>query len=776
MKTKFTLVLLFACVIFVKGNGQSVVVCEGDVMLSSQADVNAFNCAKITGTLWISGTDITDLAPLQVLTSVGGLIITESNSLTNVDGLSGLQEITGFFGTPYVIGIAGNASLKNLDGLSSLKTETVGSISISNNPLLETINGFSSVKTVLGLFSIANNASLRSMDGFKNITAVRDAGFQPYLLIDNNPSLENLDGFSSLEVLNGNGANLEISNNPKLNNINGLSSLTTISGGGRGTGLFIKNNDALPNIDGLSSLTILSYGVAGAIDISNNTVLKNVNGISNVTVPLGNFRLTVTKNPALQDCSGLFPIMLSFGLEYVSTNNFRISENGSGCTLEDIIANGPPVVTAFSIYNKRTGQMVTAAFNNHLTIDISDPDYPYWVLNASTLPGKVGSVTFKNGDTKSQTDNQSPFQFDFQSLSPGVYTVVTDAYSKTNKHGIKGLTRTLTLTIQNSAAILGFDVVDMSGNILKTLQEGDEINIKDPVFQYLNVVANVYPDRVHHVKFWLNNRHHRTERAAPYAAGGDSNGTYYPWSLRPGSYTLRAVPFVRSAKKEFAGQPLEIHFNIIAESINAVINYSVVDISGKILRQLNDGDVLDVNDSELRAFNIIANTSGPVGSVKFRLNDRNYRTENVVAYSLAGDQHGKFNSWKADLGDHSLSAVPYSHVNGQGVAGKELKIRFKVVNGSSLSQNAAADNSGSLAVSLFPVPLKEDLFLQLDNSKLGNVTVVLRNNQGHTVYTGSYDSQQFSSYAIKTSGLPSGIYHLQLRGANGFDKVIRVVK
>lgn len=776
METKFMILLLLACAVFVPGNGQSAVVCEGDVTLSSQAEVDAFNCTEITGTLWISGADIVDLAPLQELTKVGGLIITESNSITNVDGLSGLQEITGFFGTPYVIGIAGNASLKNLDGLSSLITETIGSISISNNPSLESINGFSSVKTVLGLFSIANNASLTSMDGFRNVTEIRDSGFQPYLLIDNNPALENLDGFSSLEILSGSGANLEISNNTKLNNINGLSSLTTISGGGRGTGLFIKNNSALPNIDGLVSLTSLAYGVAGAIEITNNTSLKNVDGISNVTVPLGNFVLTVTKNTMLQDCSGLFPIILSFGVEYASTNNFRISENGSGCTLEDIIANSPPAVTAFSVYDKRTGQMVAGAFDNNLTIDMSNPDYPYWVLNAGTLPGKVGSVTFKNGNTKSQTDNHAPFHFDFQSLAPGVYTVVTEAYSKTNKRGIKGITRTLTLTIQNSAAILGFDVVDLSGNILKTLQDGDEINIKDPAFQYINIVANVYPDRVSHVKFSLNNRHHRTERGAPYTLAGNSKGKYFPWTPRPDVYILRAVPFVKSGKKEFAGQPLEIHLNVIAEPVNSVISFNIVDNSGKILRQLNEGDVLNTNEQALIAFNIIANTAGLVGSVKFRLNDKNYRTENAAAYSLAGDQQGKFNSWKPAVGNYALSAIPYTDGNGKGVQGKELEIRFTVVNGGGATQHELAENSNGVRVSVFPVPLREDLFLQLDDSKLGSVSVVLRNNQGHTVFTGSYDSQTFSPYAIKTSGLPSGIYHLQLRGTDGFEKVIRVVK
>lgn len=664
MKTKFTIVLLFFGVIFLQGNGQSIVVCEGDVTLSSQAEVNAFQCTEITGRLWIQGTDITDLSPLQGLTKVGGLIITESNSLTNVDGLSGLREITSFSGTPYVIGIAGNASLKNLDGLSSITSDTIGPISISNNPSLETINGFSSVKTVFGLFSVANNPALKSMNGFKNITTLTDWGFQPYLLIDNNPSLINLDGFSSLEALSGHGANLQISNNTKLNNINGLSSLAYISGGGRGTGLFIENNPALLHIDGLKSLTHLGAIVGTALNVKNNTSLKNLDGLSNVKVARENFSLEVTKNSSLKDCGGLFPLMVRYGLDYVSSNNFKISENGSGCTLQDIIANGPPAILGFSIYDKRTGSKVMDFFDDNIFLDMANPDYRYWILQANTQPGKVGSVLLEIDSANARIDNQTPFQFEFQSLAPGIHTIMAEAYSKPNKLGVKGISGSAYLRIQNSAEVVSFDAVDTSGKVLKTLKEGDVINISDPAFKSFTILANVYPEHLHHVTFWINGTRHRADNMAPYSLNGDSNGNFVPWNPKPGSYTLRGVPYAKTAEKELPGKSLQIRFKIIADPVN----------------------------------------------------------------------------------------------------------------GNSVNASSVQAQSSDLAVSLYPVPVKDDLFLELGNGTLGKVSVVLRNNQGHPVYTGSHNSQQFSTHTIKTSGLPSGIYYLQLRGANGFEKVIRVVK
>src|SRR5690606_26111693 len=51
----------------------------GDVSLTSQTEVDAFatnypNCTEISGGLYISGSTITDLSPLNNLTSVGGFL------------------------------------------------------------------------------------------------------------------------------------------------------------------------------------------------------------------------------------------------------------------------------------------------------------------------------------------------------------------------------------------------------------------------------------------------------------------------------------------------------------------------------------------------------------------------------------------------------------------------------------------------------------------------------------------------------------------------------
>jgi hypothetical protein len=662
MKTKFTLTLMLVWLAISNGLCQNVV-CEGDITLSSQADVDAFNCTEITGSLYISGADITDLSPLQNLTKVGRLFITENTNLATVDGLSGLREITLMSGFPYAIGISGNPSLKNLDGLGSLTMDSIGPIAITYNASLETINGFSSVTAAFGLFSISNNASLKSINGFQNLTSVRNFGFEPFVMIDNNPSLISINGFSSLEEISGNGGNLQISNNNALTSINGFSSLTVIAGGGRGTGLFIENNASLTNIDGFSSLSVLAYGIAGAITIRNNVMLTNVDPLSNIKVLLGNFRLTVTHNTSLTNCAALFPIMESYGLQYVTEDNFRIFENGSGCTLQDIIANGPPTVAGFSLVNEKTGALLYNYFYDNDYFDMSSPDFPTWILRANTHALQtVGSVEFKVNNKNIQVDNAAPFLFDFNNLPPGTYTVVATAYSKKNRQGNKGAGRTFVLVNQNPAAIVSFDVVDPMGNVLMTLNEGDRINAGDPAFKSFTIRANTYPENVNNVKFYVNGRHVRTETVAPYSLSGDNNGSYFPWNPTPGNYTLRAVPYIKPAKQEYAGTALQLGFEVY-------------------------------NDAPL---------------------------------TLAG-----------------------ARVN--------------------------PSNGDDLKVTLYPVPVKETLFVQIANGH-GDYSVALKNSQGYTIHKGTYSAQQAPSYNIATSELYSGVYFLQIKGANGFEKVIRIMK
>lgn len=875
MKTKFTLFALICWISLLHVHGQipNAVVCA-DVFLTSQAEVNAFNCTEITGTLSISGSDITDLTPLQNLTKVGQLYIRGNTNLTNVDGLSGLQFIS-TYGFPYSIAIENNTALKNLDGLSGLAMDTISWLRINNNPSLESINSFTSVTYCDGLFDILNNASLKSFLGFRNLKRIQTC------TIDNNPALENIDGLASLKTIAGRHASIRILNNAKLQNIDGLSSLEEIWG----FGITIENNSSITNIDGLRSLTVMYGGPGANVVIHNNAKLENIDGLSNLKISYysGDYGVKVTNNPSLTKCDGIIPVMISYGLTHVTETNFTISENGSGCTLEDILASLPPSIFGFSLFNKNT-QTSSPRFSEDVYLDIAQASFPYLILRAETYPNKVGSVEFRINDSYSVVDNAAPFELDLQTMLPGHYDVVTTPYPQPNKQGEKGNSRTLALNISFGAQINSFPVVDLSGNWIKFLMDGDKIDLKDPRFKAFAVKADAYPERPAFVKFWLNGALVATEYVYPFALAGDSGDgkIFNAWKPKPGNYTLRAIPYVKHAGQILEGKALEVKFEVIGES-TAVTTFNLVDTSGKILRQLNEGDRINIGDPAYKQFTIVGTTTGQVGSVKFKL-DQSWITENVAPYTIAGDNNGYYNPWKPSLGNHSVSATPYSNAYGQGEAGKNLTINFTVVNeppfaiarfdvvntsgkilkqlqeGDKINLNDPAyktftivatvtgkvgsvkfkldqnfvtenvvpysvtgDNNGyynpwnaslgshtisaipylnaygqgtadkelkinfsvvkeststffDATVSLYPVPVKEELFVEVKNSTCPRYSVVLRNGQGHSVHTDSFDPHKTKAYKIMTSGLPAGIYFLQLRGSNGSEKVIRIMK
>lgn len=93
-------------------------VCQGDVTLETQAQVDAFDCTEVTRHLYIdseSSDPISSLSNLNGLTSVGGLLsIRDNAALTTLTGLDNLTSVG------IHLRVIQNAALTNLVGLASL--------------------------------------------------------------------------------------------------------------------------------------------------------------------------------------------------------------------------------------------------------------------------------------------------------------------------------------------------------------------------------------------------------------------------------------------------------------------------------------------------------------------------------------------------------------------------------------------------------------------------------------------------------------------------------
>lgn len=225
--------LLFLLVLAAPVSAQ---VCTGDVTLSSQAEVDAFDCSEITGSLAIDGGDIVDLTPLAELTSVGGYITIYGNlALISLAGLEGLTSVGGGLDIRY------NDALPSLAGLGGLTGSVGGYLTIRSNTALTSLAGLEGISSIGGYLFVKDNDALPSLAALEGLTSLRG------LFIDNNDALTSL---AALEGLSSVGDRLSISDNVALTSLTGLEGLTSVGGS-----LNIYGNVALTSLAGLEGLT-----------------------------------------------------------------------------------------------------------------------------------------------------------------------------------------------------------------------------------------------------------------------------------------------------------------------------------------------------------------------------------------------------------------------------------------------------------------------------------------------------------------------------------------
>jgi hypothetical protein len=136
--------------------------------------------------------------------------------------------------------------------------------------------------------------------------------------------------------------------------------------------------------------------------------------------------------------------------EQITNNSFVVEENGAGCTIEDISYGGPQLIEAFSVINEKTGVVVNRFFDD-VTLDLADPEFSNWAIEAHTFPSPVGAVQFKLEDKSRHTDKVAPYSFAPHPLhKEGTYTFSATPYSDAKKKGEQGIAKTATIIIINS--------------------------------------------------------------------------------------------------------------------------------------------------------------------------------------------------------------------------------------------------------------------------------------------------------------------------------------
>ncbi len=190
---KPTLALIALCsVLFVSASyAANPNICPGNLTLSTQAEVDAFKCREVSGSLTISGEDIVDLGPLSRLQTIGDyLSISDNTELTSVvDAFPGLTTVGGG------IFVYDNPNLVVFSGFDALP-ETGDNIDFWYNEYLARVLGFSSLQTAGWSLEFGGNPNLVSIPEFESLQTISSS-----LFILDNRSLPSITGFNALQYV-----------------------------------------------------------------------------------------------------------------------------------------------------------------------------------------------------------------------------------------------------------------------------------------------------------------------------------------------------------------------------------------------------------------------------------------------------------------------------------------------------------------------------------------------------------------------------------------------
>ncbi|CAN5397420.1 hypothetical protein BH20BAC1_BH20BAC1_01670 [soil metagenome] len=325
----------------------------------------------------------------------------------------------------------------------------------------------------------------------------------------------------------------------------------------------------------------------------------------------------------------------------------------------------------------------------------------------------------------------------------------------------------------NKPVVSSFTLVNAdTDDDIQSIPDGSTLDI-NTLPRYVNIRANTNPNKVGSVVFILDGKKVRTENGAPYALAGDNPaGDYHNWTLPLGDHTLTAIPYSNYNGKGTEGTALTIHFTVVGQRVESftLINAK----TDKGIQSINDGAIIDLNKLPTHQLNIRANTNpGKVGSVVFVLDGKKVRTENGAPYALAGDfPSGDYHAWALPLGNHTLTAIPYSNYNAKGTEGVSLTIHFTIVNNQAnliTMANRLDIPTEVINFSLYPNPVNKILNINIgDIQPNGKSTVAIINSSGAVVRTIQVNGRN-NIMQLHVSSLAPGIYFIKI--ING-DKVM----
>jgi type IX secretion system substrate protein/receptor L domain-containing protein len=351
---KLILLTLLAFVIQNEVSSQSCL--PNGISFYSQSQIDNFQsnypgCTKIEGFVRIESQTITNLNGLSSLNHIGeNLFINGNKMLRNLSGLENLDSIGEWLSICFGVGGYGNLSLQNIHGLGNLQYVGKG-IRIGHNDSLIDLTGLENIDTANIQVRIDENASLVSLKGLDNLTNI-DGDLQ----IEWNNSLTTLTNLSNLSSISG---RFYVSYNDKLTSLEGLENIDSESI----SEIWIMGNDSLSYCE-ISS-------ICGYLADSNNNIAgiwENSSGC-NSRVEVENACLVgYSRISDYDDDITIYPNPAKNEIAVLNKSNQKIIK------IAIFNLHGQPVINVKQINNK---------------IDISTLDQGLYVMELETTERKI---------------------------------------------------------------------------------------------------------------------------------------------------------------------------------------------------------------------------------------------------------------------------------------------------------------------------------------------------------------------------------------------------
>ena len=274
------------------GNSLQLTECDALQSLSGLSGLTQLQYLRIEGC-----DALQSLAGLTSLTALSVLGLLDNAALSTLSSLQGLPV--------HALIVQGNASLS---GLSGLDVSALESVTIAQNPVLQSLAGLAGLQHLTGDLRIENNPTLTSLAGLEALQGAYS------IIIDGNAMLSQLTGLGALRRVE---TQLDVRQNAVLENLSALSSLEQFGDFG---GLTVEANPELTTLGDLGSLErayalrvlscpkLVELGDLSALEslqqleLDGNGALTALDGFANAA----SIRmLWVRANPQLADLSAL---------------------------------------------------------------------------------------------------------------------------------------------------------------------------------------------------------------------------------------------------------------------------------------------------------------------------------------------------------------------------------------------------------------------------------------------------------------------------------------